>query len=70
MRLPLLFRRENSSAAQAERQARLERMVTDGLRRLADVLKEAAERIEKQRLARGGYETRQQFLERTDDRKR
>lgn len=66
MRLPLLFRRENSTAAQAERQERLERAVTDGLRKLAGVLKEAADLIEKQRLARQGYETKKDFLQRTD----
>jgi len=66
MRLPLLFRRENSTTARAERQARLERAVTDGLRRLAGVLKEAADLIEKQRLERQGYETKKDYLQRTD----
>lgn len=66
MRLPLLFRRENSDAAKAERQARVERAVTEGLRKLADVLKEAADLIEKQRLARQGYDTKKDFLQRTD----
>lgn len=66
MRLPLLFRRENSSAARAERQARVERAVTDGLRKLATVLKETADLIEKQRLARRGYETKEGYLERTE----
>jgi hypothetical protein len=66
MRLPQLFRRENSAAAKRERQRRLERALTEGLRRLSDVLKEAADLIEKQRLAREGYETKQPFLERTD----
>ncbi|MBE2250657.1 MAG: hypothetical protein IAE78_14060 [Myxococcus sp.] len=66
MRLPLLFRRENSAPARAERQARLERAVTDGLRTLSKALKEAADFIEKQRLAREGYETKQDYLQRTD----
>ncbi|MER2566545.1 MAG: hypothetical protein ABTQ32_37835 [Myxococcaceae bacterium] len=70
MRLPLLFRRENSTAARAERQERLERAVTDGLRKLAGVLKEAADLIEKQRLSRQGYETKKDFLQRTDAPKR
>jgi hypothetical protein len=69
MRLPLLFRRENSATARAERQARLERAVTDGLRRLAGVLKEAADLIEKQRLARQGYETKKDYLQRTDEKR-
>jgi uncharacterized protein (DUF1778 family) len=64
MRLPQLFRRENSSAAKRERQEQLERAVTDGLRRLSHVLKQAADLIEKQRLARSGYETKQDFLQR------
>lgn len=66
MRLPLLFRRENSAAAKAERQARLERAVTEGLRTLASVLQEAANLIEKQRLSRQGYETKRDYLERKD----
>lgn len=66
MRLPLLFRRENSAAAKAERQARLERAVTEGLRKLAGVLQEAADLIEKQRLSRQGYETKRDYLERKD----
>ena len=69
MRLPLLFRRENSATARAERQARLERAVTDGLRRFADVLKQAADVIEKQRLARQGYETKKDYLQRTDEKR-
>jgi hypothetical protein len=64
MRLPQLFRRENSSAAKRERQEQLERAVTDGLRRLSQVLKQAADLIEKQRLSRSGYETKQDFLQR------
>jgi uncharacterized protein (DUF1778 family) len=66
MRLPLLFRRENSTRALLERQARLERAVTDGLRRLAAVLKEAADLIERQRLSRQGYETKKDYLQRVD----
>ncbi|MDX2010193.1 MAG: hypothetical protein SFW67_08390 [Myxococcaceae bacterium] len=66
MRLPQLFRRENSSAARRERQAQVERAITDGLRRLSDVLKQAADLIEKQRLSRSGYETKQDFLQRLD----
>ncbi len=69
MRLPLLFRRENSATARAERQARLERAVTDGLRRFADVLKQAADLIEKQRLSRQGYETKKDYLQRTDEKR-
>ena len=70
MRLPLLFRRENSSAAKAERQARLERAVTEGLRKLASVLQQAADLVEKQRLSREGYETKNEYLQRTDTTKR
>ncbi len=66
MRLPLLFRRENSSAARRERQAKVERALTDGLRRLSDVLKTAADVIEARRLERRGYESQEQFLERSD----
>ncbi|MEW6430824.1 MAG: hypothetical protein AB1730_04890 [Myxococcota bacterium] len=66
MRLPLLFRRENSSAARRERQAQLERAVTEGLRRLSDLLKTVADQIEARRLERRGYEQQDRFLERTD----
>jgi uncharacterized protein (DUF1778 family) len=66
MRLPQLFRRENSSAAQRERQAQVERALTDGLRRLSQVLQQAADLIEKQRLGREGYETKKDFLQRLD----
>ena len=66
MRLPQLFRRENSSAARQERQARLERALTEGLRRLSHVLEQAADLIEKQRLSRSGYETKKDFLQRLD----
>jgi hypothetical protein len=66
MRLPQLFRRENSSAARRERQAHLERAMTQGLRRLSHVLGRAADLIEKQRLARSGYETKQDYLQRLD----
>jgi hypothetical protein len=69
MRLPLLFRRENSTAAKVERQERLERAVTEGLRRLSAALKEAADLIEKQRLARKGYETKRDFLQHSDDKR-
>lgn len=66
MRLPLLFRRENSSAARRERQAKLERALTEGLRRLSDVLKSTADLIEARRLERRGYEQQERFLERTE----
>lgn len=69
MRLPLPFRRESSSAAKAERQERLERAMTDGLRRLADLLQDVATRIEQQRLSRRGTDARPHFLERTDSKR-
>ncbi len=40
MRLPLLFRRENSSAARREREEQLEKALTQGMRKLADLLKQ------------------------------
>lgn len=66
MRLPLLFRRENSSAARREREAQLEKAVTDGLRKLSDVLKQAADLIEARRLEKRGYPPQERFLERSD----
>lgn len=65
MRLPPLFRRENSSAARRERADQVERAVTEGLRQLADLFKKAADLIEARRLERGGYEQQEQFLERS-----
>lgn len=70
MRLPLLFRRENSSAARRERQAQLERALTEGLRKLSEVLKTTADLIEARRLEKRGYEQQDRFLERTDDKGR
>lgn len=70
MRLPLLFRRENSSAARRERQAQLERALTEGLRKLSEVLKTTADLIEARRLEKRGYEQQERFLERTDDKGR
>jgi hypothetical protein len=66
MRLPLLFRRENSSAARREREEQLQRAVTEGLRKLSDLLKQAADLIEARRLEKSGYEPQERFLERTD----
>jgi hypothetical protein len=70
MRLPLLFRRENSSAARRERQAQLERALTDVLRRLGDLFRQAADRIEARRLEKSGYAPQERFLERTNKGKR
>lgn len=70
MRLPLLFRRENSSAARRERQAQLERALTEGLRKLSEILKTTADLIEARRLEKRGYEQQERFLERTDDKGR
>lgn len=68
MRLPPLFSRENSPAARREREAQLERRLTNGLRRLSEVLRLMADRIEARRLERRGFETQERFLERTDKR--
>ena len=68
MRLPKLFGRENSDAAKRERQDRAERIVTEGLRTLADLMSALADRIEERRLARSGYEEQGKFLERTPSR--
>ncbi len=66
MRLPPLFRRENSDAARREREEAMERVVTQGLRTLADLLKKMADLIEQRRLERAGYkQPPEQFLERT-----
>jgi hypothetical protein len=68
MRFPLFnfLRRENSSAARREREQQIERMFTQGLRTLADLLKQAADRLERQRLERSGYEDQGKFLKRHD----
>ena len=68
MRFPLLkyLRRENSTAARRERQQQIERLFTEGLRTLSTLLKTAADRLEKQRLERSGYETQDKFLKRHD----
>ncbi|GMU61646.1 MAG: hypothetical protein AMXMBFR34_34090 [Myxococcaceae bacterium] len=66
MRLPLLFRRENSSAARREREEQLEKALTQGMRKLADLLKQAADQLEARRLEKRGYEPQERFLERAD----
>jgi hypothetical protein len=64
MRLPLLFRRENSSAAVRERKDAVEKALTQSLRKLSDVMKKLADVIETRRLERGGYPEQEAFLER------
>lgn len=66
MRLPLLFRRENSDAARREREDAMERLVTEGLRTLADLLKKLADQVEQRRLSRSGYRPAERFLERSE----
>ncbi len=66
MRLPLPFRRENSSVAAKERAEFVERMMSEGLRRLSQLMTEAAEAIEKRRLERNGFHPPGKFLERTN----
>ena len=70
MRLPLLFRRENSTAARRERDDRLQKAVADGLRTLATLFARAADTLEKQRLERGGFKKQETFLERTTKHRR
>ncbi len=68
MPFPLLklLRRENSTAAQRERQDQIERIFTEGLRTLSGLLKQAADNLEKKRLERSGYEPQGKFLKRHD----
>jgi len=44
----------------------MERLLTEGLRSLSDLLKKMADLVEQRRLARGGYKQPEQFLERSD----
>jgi hypothetical protein len=69
MRVPLLFRRENSEEAHLARREAVEKAVADGLRRLAALLRRAAETIEARRLVNGGYRRPHTFLERAAPRK-
>lgn len=67
MRLPLIFKRgESSDAARRERLEELERSVTQSLRTLATGFTQLANMIEQRRLSRAGYEKQERFLERTD----
>lgn len=68
MRFPLLslFQRENSTAAKRERQSERERVLTEGLRMLSRLAMQLADKLEKQRLAREGYEPQDQYLKRHD----
>lgn len=69
MRFPL-FKKENSSAAQRERQDQMEKLLADGLRTLSSVLTKLADLVEKQRLSRAGFEKPDKFLERQPGDKR
>jgi hypothetical protein len=60
------LRRENSSAARREREDQIAKAVTDGLRTLSMMLKELADRVEKQRLDKKNYHPQERYLERTD----
>lgn len=62
------LRRETSTIAQRERQDRVERLLTDGLRTLSQLLGMLADRVEKQRLERAGYEGTGTFLRRDEKR--
>ena len=65
MRLPPLFRRENSSAARREREDRMQKALSEGLRTMATMLSRAAQFVEERRLERAGFEKQERFLERT-----
>ena len=65
MKLRLPFRKENSSAAQREREEQLQKAVADGLRTLGLMFQRAADFIEKKRLEKQGYDKQGRFLERT-----
>lgn len=62
------LRRESSTVAQRERQDRVERLLTDGLRTLSQLLGMLADRVEKQRLERAGYEGTGTYLRRDEKR--
>ncbi|MGA9520450.1 MAG: hypothetical protein WBV82_03240 [Myxococcaceae bacterium] len=66
MKFPLLFRRERSKQAQLEAQEQMEKLLTDSMRTLSQLLTRAADHIEAQRLSRSGYAEQERFLERLD----
>lgn len=66
MRLPLPFRKENTSAARRERDEQLQKSLIGVLRRLSELLEKAAIRMEAQRLKRQGYAEQGQYLVRID----
>lgn len=64
--MPLrFFKKENTTAAQRERQEQVEKALARGFRALAEILEKSAQLIEARRLERGGYEKQEKFLERT-----
>lgn len=69
MRLPQLFNREKSSAARRERQDELDRVLTEGLRVLSKLFGTMADKVERQRLERKGFESQGAFLERHDSKR-
>ncbi len=66
MKFPLLFRREKSKQAQLEAQEQMEKLLTESMRTLGQLLTRAADLIESQRLSRSGYAEQERFLERLD----
>jgi hypothetical protein len=66
MKFPPLFRRERSTQAQLEAQEQMEKLLTDSMRTLSQLLTRAADLLEAQRLNRKGYGEQERFLERLD----
>ena len=66
MRLPAIFNRDKSIAAQKDRSDAVDKMLTETLRTVAGMFTKMADLIERQRLERSGYEEQEKFLQRTD----
>jgi hypothetical protein len=69
MKLPALFRRENSNAALRERQDQVEKMFARSLRGLGTLLGKLADVVDNQRLKKNGFGPQEKFLERLDRKK-
>jgi hypothetical protein len=66
MKFPLIFKRENSSAAARARQDKAEKLVAESLRVLGQVFSKLADAVDAQRLTRAGYAEQEKFLKRTE----
>ncbi len=63
----MLFRSEKTESSKREREDRVQRTVTDVLRRMARLFSTVADLVEAKRLEQKGYSPHQKHLERVEE---